>query len=55
LRHVEKALENLARHKQIDLPSARRGWIVQVANENLPPKFCRRGCDDLPYATANPL
>jgi KUP system potassium uptake protein len=31
---VEKWLEDLARHKQIDLPTARRRWIVHVSNEN---------------------
>ena len=34
---VEKWLEDLARHKQIDLPTARRRWIVHVSNENLLP------------------
>jgi KUP system potassium uptake protein len=32
---VEKWLEGLARHKQIDLPPRRRRWIVHVAHENL--------------------
>ena len=34
---VEKWLEDLARHKQIDLPAHRRRWIVHVAQENLLP------------------
>ena len=34
---VEKWLEDLARHKQIDLPPQRRRWIVHVAHENLLP------------------
>ncbi len=34
---VEKWLEGLARHKQIDLPPQRRRWIVHVAHENLLP------------------
>ncbi len=34
---VEKWLEDLARHKQIDLPPQRRKWIVHVTNENLLP------------------
>ncbi len=34
---VEKWLDDLARHKQIDLPPHRRSWIVHVANENLLP------------------
>jgi KUP system potassium uptake protein len=34
---VEKQLEDLARHKQIDLPPQRRRWIVHVAHENLLP------------------
>ncbi len=34
---VEKWLEDLARHKQIDLPPTRRRWIVRVAHENLLP------------------
>jgi KUP system potassium uptake protein len=34
---VEKWLEGLARHKQIDLPIQRRRWIVHVAHENLLP------------------
>jgi KUP system potassium uptake protein len=34
---VEKWLEDLARHKQIDLPPLRRRWIVHVAQENLLP------------------
>ncbi|WP_294533638.1 KUP/HAK/KT family potassium transporter [uncultured Rhodoblastus sp.] len=31
---VEKWLEDLARHKQIDLPTTRRRWIVHVSNDN---------------------
>jgi KUP system potassium uptake protein len=34
---VEKWLEDLARHKQIDLPVTHRRWIVHVAHENLLP------------------
>lgn len=34
---VEKWLEDLARHKQIDLPPQHRRWIVHVAHENLLP------------------
>jgi KUP system potassium uptake protein len=34
---VEKWLEDLARHKQIDLPPTHRRWIVHVAHENLLP------------------
>jgi KUP system potassium uptake protein len=35
--NLEKWLEDLALHKQIDLPSQRRRWIVHVAHENLLP------------------
>jgi KUP system potassium uptake protein len=35
--NLEKRLEDLARHKQIDLPTQRRRWIVHVAYENLLP------------------
>ncbi len=34
---VEHWLEDLARHKQIDLPPHRRSWIVHVSHENLLP------------------
>ncbi len=33
--NVEQALEELARHKEIDLPSDPRQWIVHVAQEHL--------------------
>jgi KUP system potassium uptake protein len=35
--NVERALEGLARHRQIDLPTDRRKWIVHVSHENLLP------------------
>lgn len=35
--NVERALEGMARLKEIDLPIDRRQWIVQVSNENLLP------------------
>jgi KUP system potassium uptake protein len=35
--NVEHWLEDLARHKQIDLPPHRRSWIVHVSHENLLP------------------
>jgi len=35
--NVEKALEGMARHHEIDLPTDRRQWIVHVSNENLLP------------------
>ena len=35
--NVERALEDLARHKEIDLPSDPRQWIVHVAQEHLLP------------------
>jgi KUP system potassium uptake protein len=35
--NVEQALEDLARHKEIDLPSDPRQWIVHVAQEHLLP------------------
>ena len=35
--NVELALEGMARHKEIDLPSDRGQWIVHVSNENLLP------------------
>jgi KUP system potassium uptake protein len=35
--NVEKALEGMARHREIDLPTDRRQWIVHVSNENLLP------------------
>jgi KUP system potassium uptake protein len=34
---VEEWLDDLARHKQIDLPPRHRRWIVHVAHENLLP------------------
>jgi KUP system potassium uptake protein len=30
-------LEDMARHKEIDLPTDRRQWIVHVSHENLLP------------------
>ena len=33
--NVERALEGMARHREIDLPTDRRQWIVHVSNENL--------------------
>lgn len=33
--NVERALEGMARHKEIDLSPDRRQWIVHVSNENL--------------------
>ena len=35
--NVEKMLEEMARHREIDLPTDRRHWIVHVAHENLLP------------------
>jgi KUP system potassium uptake protein len=35
--NVEAALEGLARHHQIDLPTDRRKWIVHISHENLLP------------------
>jgi len=35
--NVERLLEEMARHKEIDLPSDRRHWIVHVSQENLLP------------------
>jgi len=35
--NVERALEDLARHKEIDLPSDPHQWIVHVAQEHLLP------------------
>jgi KUP system potassium uptake protein len=35
--NVERYLEDLARHKQIDLPSDPRQWIVHVSHEHLLP------------------
>ena len=35
--NVEAVLEDLARHREIDLSSDRRRWIVHVAHENLLP------------------
>jgi KUP system potassium uptake protein len=36
--NVERALEGMARLKEIDLPIDRRQWIVHVSNENLLPE-----------------
>ena len=33
--NVERLLEDMARHKEIDLPIDRRQWIVHVSHENL--------------------
>jgi KUP system potassium uptake protein len=35
--NVERLLEEMARHKEIDLPSDRRQWIVHVSHENILP------------------
>ncbi len=35
--NVEHVLEDLARHREIDLPTDRRHWIVHVSQENLLP------------------
>ena len=35
--NVERLLEEMARHKEIDLPIDRRHWIVHVSQENLLP------------------
>jgi len=35
--NVERFLEEMARHKQIDLPTDRRQWIVHVSKEHLLP------------------
>jgi KUP system potassium uptake protein len=35
--NVERALEGMARHREIDLPTDRHQWIVHVSNENLLP------------------
>jgi KUP system potassium uptake protein len=35
--NVERALEGMARVKEIDLPTDRRQWIVHVSHENLLP------------------
>jgi KUP system potassium uptake protein len=35
--NVEQLLEEMARHKQIDLPTDRRQWVVHVSQENLLP------------------
>jgi KUP system potassium uptake protein len=35
--NVERLLEEMARHQQIDLPADRHKWIVHVAQENLLP------------------
>ena len=32
--NVERLLEEMARHKEIDLPTDRRQWIVHVSQEN---------------------
>ncbi len=36
--NVEKALEDLARHKEIDLPTDRHQWIVHVMQDHLLPR-----------------
>lgn len=36
--NVERALEGLARHREIDLPTDPRQWIVHVSHENLLPQ-----------------
>ena len=35
--NVERVLEEMARHEEIDLPTDRRKWIVHVSHENLLP------------------
>jgi len=35
--NVEHVLEEMARHREIDLPTDRRQWIVHVSQENLLP------------------
>ncbi len=35
--NVERFLEEMARHKEIDLPTDRRQWIVHASHENLVP------------------
>ena len=35
--NVERCLEDLARHKEIDLPTDPREWVVHVSHENLLP------------------
>lgn len=35
--NVERLLEEMARHREIDLPTDRRQWIVHVSQENLLP------------------
>jgi KUP system potassium uptake protein len=35
--NVERLLEDMARHKEIDLPTDRRQWVVHVSQENLLP------------------
>ena len=44
--NVERLLEDMARHKEIDLPTDRQQWIVHVSHENLLPSrkmgFLRR-------------
>ena len=35
--NVERVLEEMARHKEIDLPTNRHQWIVHVSLENLLP------------------
>jgi len=35
--NVERLLEEMARHKQIDLPTDRRQWVVHASQENLLP------------------
>ena len=44
--NVERLLEEMSRHKEIDPPTDRRQWIVHVSHENLLPlrkmNFLRR-------------
>ena len=35
--NVERYLDDMARHKEIDLPAHPRQWIVHVSHENLLP------------------
>ena len=37
--NVEAMLEEMARHREIDLPHDRHNWIVHVAHENLLPSY----------------
>jgi KUP system potassium uptake protein len=36
-KNLERLLEEMARHKQIDLPTDRRQWVVHASQENLLP------------------